>query len=143
MDAEILTIRDAYASELSLYGDTIAAYTARLEVWASANPSEFGKAKSLQFPAGTIGFRTGMPKLALALRKWTWKQALAAVQSFLPNFIRSIPEIDAEALIAQREEEPVQAALKKCGLKVVQDESFYVDPNIESVKSRQTAEVTA
>ena len=96
-----------------------------------ANPEEFGKARSIQFTAGAVGFRTGMPRLALLNRSWTWEKSLASMEQLLPGFIRHKPEIDAAALINQRGEEFLQLALPKCGLKVVQDQGFYLDPKLE------------
>lgn len=105
-----------------------------VQAWAEANPQEFENRKSLEFTHGTIGFRTGTPKLALLSRAWDWGKALAAVCHYLPNFIRSTPEIDKEAIIAQRDDQAIQLALPRCGLKVTQAESFYVEPNIEPVQ---------
>jgi phage host-nuclease inhibitor protein Gam len=83
-----------------------------------------------------IGFRTGTPKLALAKRGGNWNAALECVKAFLPAFIRNKPEIDKEALIAQRDDEPVKWALPQCGLKVTQGESFYIEPHLEQVAEK-------
>jgi phage host-nuclease inhibitor protein Gam len=106
-----------------------------VQAWAEAHPEAFGKTKSIALAAGTIGFRTGTPKLALLNRKFTWASALEAVMRLLPNFIRTSPEIDKEALIAQRDETTIQWALTECGLKIVQDESFYVKTNVEEAET--------
>ena len=87
-----------------------------------------------------VGFRTGTPKLALLNRQWTWEKVLAAVRQLLPNFIRETPTVDKEALIAQRDDQNLQYALPLCGMKIVQDESFYVEPKIEEVETREKTE---
>jgi phage host-nuclease inhibitor protein Gam len=130
MEAEILKIRERCAPEIEAIEAERKALTNSLCDWATAHPEEFAKnRKSIDFAAGTIGFRTGGPKLALLNRKWTWEKALTAVQSVLPNFIRNKPEIDKESIVAQSAD--LNPVLPLCGLAVVQDESFYVDPKID------------
>jgi phage host-nuclease inhibitor protein Gam len=140
MDATILAVREKYAESLSLCEDGVKLGMERMKLWALQNEREFGHAKSVQFAAGTIGFRTGMPEVALLNRQWTWKKALEAVEAFLPAFIRKKPEIDKEAIVAQREDAKVKAALPRVGLAVVQYETFYVDPKLETVQSRQVSD---
>jgi phage host-nuclease inhibitor protein Gam len=111
---------------------------AAIQQWAEAHPEEFAKRKSIEMTHGTVGFRTGTPKLALLNRKWNWQSALEAVMHLLPAFIRNSPEIDKEALIAQRADDAIAWALPRCGLKVTQDEGFFVDPKLEQVETRKT-----
>jgi phage host-nuclease inhibitor protein Gam len=139
MDKEIAAIRTRHEPALSQIADELKQKTAAVQEWAEANPAEFAKRKSIDFTSGTIGFRTGTPKLALLNRRWNWATALQAVQNWLPNFIRSVPEIDKEALLAQRDEQIIRETLPKVGLKVVQDESFYVEPNLTPLETRETA----
>jgi phage host-nuclease inhibitor protein Gam len=131
MDAEILGIKERFGASLAECEAARKIHAERLKLWALANPEEFGKARSIQFTAGAIGFRTGMPRLALLNRSWTWEKCLATVEQLLPGFIRQKPEIDAAALINQRGEEMLQLTLPKCGLKIVQDQGFYLDPKLE------------
>lgn len=138
MDQRIQAIRDDYADDLAHVADNLAVLIARAQAWAEANPDKFAKRKSLELTHGTVGFRTGTPKLALLNKKWNWKTALNAVCNLLPNFIRQVPEIDKEALIAQRDEESIRYALPRCGLKVTQDESFFVEPNLTPLDNRET-----
>lgn len=114
-----------------------------IESWALANPDLFAKKKSIEFTHGTIGFRLGTPKLALLSRKFTWESALEAVQHWLPNFIRNAPEIDKAALIAQRDEPVIQETLTKCGLKVTNVQSFFVDTKLDQVEAVEKSEVAA
>lgn len=138
-DAEIEAIRARYQPALSIGEKDLKERTAALCAWAEANPAEFGKAKSIKFVGGTLGFRTGTPKLALLNRSWNWEKVTAAVAGLLPNFIRNKPEVDKEAMLGQRDE--LGEYLVNVGLKVTQDEGFYVEPNITAVETRQVAEV--
>lgn len=128
MDEKILNLKQEYELELANLDAQIKVGTDNLEAWAIANPAEFGKAKSIEFLAGRIGFRTGTPKLALLSRAWNWERVTAAVQSLLPNFIRNKPEVDKEAIIAQRVE--LEEFLPSVGVKVTQGESFFVEPKL-------------
>jgi len=113
-----------------------------LRAWAEASPDQFPKGiKSLALAAGTLGFRTGTPKLALLSRAWNWEKVLTQAQRLIPAFIRSKPELDKEAILSQRDEEILQYAIKACGMKVVQDESFYIEPNLTDTDARQTETV--
>ncbi len=134
-----MRINEGYEFALAECAQALQVKTEALRAWAEANPDQFAKGrKSIEFLSGTLGFRTGTPKLALVSRAWTWVKALAAVQLLLPSFIRSVPEIDKEAIIAQREE--LAEFLPKCGLKVAQDESFFVEPKLTEVETRQVSQ---
>lgn len=126
-------------AKIAVYEKVIKGDTQHLADWASRNPSEFPKdRKSIEFASGIIGFRTGTPALALLNKKWSWAKVLTAVQEKLPNFIRSKPEVDKEAIISQREE--LDIFLPDIGVKVVQGETFYVEPALTKVPTRQTVE---
>lgn len=139
MEREIAAVRDKYAKSVAQCEEALTAKTESLRAWAEARPEEFPKdRKSIQFATGAIGFRTGTPALVLLSRKWTWAKALESVQRWLPNFIRNAPEIDKEALIAQRDDKIIQLALQNCGLKIHQAETFYVEPAITETEARKT-----
>lgn len=118
-----------------------------LQSFATENQAElFGKRKSLEMAHGVIGFRTGTPKLK-TLKGFTWASALQLAKKFLPfNYIRQTEEIAKDKLLADREREEVAVydtptgdprmvrmceAMAVCGIQVVQDETFYVEPKKE------------
>lgn len=138
-DLEILNVTEKHNPTLTFLEEDAQRHADALKAWAEANPSSFPKdKKSIDFAFGTIGFRMGNFKLALLSRAWNWDKCLQAVRSVLPNFIRNKPEIDKEALIAQRDEPVIEFALKQCGMKVAQDESFFVEPNLTAIENRRT-----
>ena len=102
---------------------------------------------------GTIGFRTGTPKLK-TLKGFTWASALQLVKRFLPSYVRQAEEIAKDKLLADRdiELEPLplhdlspaevsssagvrsmRSVLSECGIEVVQDETFYVEAKKEEL----------
>lgn len=102
-----------------------------LQAYAMENQAElFTRKKSLDMVHGTIGFRTGTPKLK-TLKGFTWASALQLVKEFLPGHIRATEEIAKDKLLADRDDEKVQANLARCGISVVQDESFFIEPKKE------------
>ncbi len=118
MDRTIAKVKADFEESLARVADEMKPLVAAAETWATSNPAEFGKAKSIRFLHGTVGFRTGTPKLKL-LSKWTWDKVLEAAMQYLPNFIRSKPELDKEAILGQRDE--LADLLPLIGVKVVQD----------------------
>lgn len=124
-------IREKYQERLSQLQSTQEAAFDTLQAFATENQAElFNKKKSLEMVHGTIGFRTGTPKLK-TLKGYTWASALQLVKEFLPGFIRSTEEIAKDKLLADREDEKVAANLGRCGILVAQDETFYVEPKKE------------
>jgi phage host-nuclease inhibitor protein Gam len=130
-EAYIKAIDDRIGPKLADRQSLIDEKTVLVQSWAESNPDEFAKRKSIELTHGTIGFRTGTPKLVLLSRAWNWAKALVAVQKHLPNFIRSAPEIDKEAIIAQRDE--LAEFLPTCGVKVAQGETFFLEPKIDDI----------
>lgn len=116
-----------------------------LQAWATENRAElFSKRKSLEMAQGMIGFRTGTPKLK-TLKGFTWASALELVKAFMPDrYIRRTEEIAKEILLADRDldavsitdggnlhDVPMSQAMSRCGIQVIQDETFFVEPKSE------------
>ena len=102
-----------------------------LQAFAVENKAElFVKKKSLDMAHGTIGFRTGTPKLK-TLKGFTWASVLQMVREFLPGYVRSSEEVAKDKLLADRDEDGMFEKMSKCGITVAQDETFYVEPKKE------------
>lgn len=102
-----------------------------LQAFAVENQAElFAKKKSLDMAHGTIGFRTGTPKLK-TLKGFTWASVLQMVREFLPGYVRTSEEVAKDKLLADRDEEGMSDKMAKCGITVAQDETFYVEPKKE------------
>lgn len=133
IELQCAKIREKYADKLSiLVAEKDKAFDT-LQSFATENQAElFTKKKSLEMAHGTIGFRTGTPKLK-TLKGFTWASALQLVKEFLPDFIRKTEEIAKDKMLADRESEGMIDKLSKCGITVVQDETFFVEPKKEDV----------
>ena len=141
-DEEVLGIKTKYEPGLAAYAESIKSHTETLRAWAEANPDAFPKdRKSVKMTSGTLGFRTGMPKLALLSRAFNWDRVLALVEQFWPGLIRLKKEVDKEGLIAMhsqaQDRATADAELRRCGVKVTQEESFFVEPDLTQFQQRQ------
>ena len=147
IELQCAKIREKYQDKLAALTTEKDAAFETLQSFAQENQAElFQKKKSLEMAHGTIGFRTGTPKLK-TLKGFTWASALQLAKKFLPNtYIRQTEEIAKDRLLADRDLEETEVydtptgdprevtmreAMAVCGIQVVQDETFYVEPKKE------------
>ena len=126
MELAITAIRDKNEAELTELKSMINEKVDDLQLFAETNPDLFEKVKSLDMVHGSIGFRTGTPKLKL-LRKLTLKDVLILIKKKLPNYIRVKVELSKDKLISDREKKEVNKHFDYCGIEVVQEETFFVE----------------
>jgi phage host-nuclease inhibitor protein Gam len=141
-NSEVSTVEQRYASQLGEIASGKKSIALRLQTWAEANPAEFEKRKSIETPCGKLGFRTGTPKLGLLNRKWTWEtvlQRMRSIRGFWGGYIRTKEEIDKDALLAAKAAGMLDdQALADSGMKVTQEEAFYVEPKMDEPEARTT-----
>ncbi|WP_302258323.1 host-nuclease inhibitor Gam family protein [uncultured Alistipes sp.] len=131
MDKEFVAIRERNAERLAELEQQKTESFEVMQVFATEQREVlFSKRRSLETTHGIIGFRTGTPKLKTR-RGFTWAAALELVREFLPSYIRISEEVAKDKLLADRENEQLQPLMQKCGIDVVQEESFYVEPKKE------------
>ena len=132
MDVAMTKIREKWQDELAKLAETKDNAFDILQAYALENRDElFTKKKSLDTTHGTIGFRTGTPKLK-TLKGFTWASVVNMLKEFLPGYVRTSEEANKEKLLADRESEEVVALFPKVGITVVQDETFFVEPKKET-----------
>lgn len=137
MDEYIQEVRERYQTDLTAIKEKLPPLMALAQDWAEANPSAFGQNKSIEMTHGTVGFRTGMPTVK-TLAGWTWAKVLVAVKSLrLVSYIRTYEEIDKDAIIADRKT-ILQETLRQMGLRIKQEESFFVDSKREPMEGTIT-----
>lgn len=126
MDEEFTKIRDKNADTLAAAEEEKATAFERVQVYATENPDLFTKKKSFDTTHGTIGFRTGTPKLKTK-KGFTWASVLEMLKLFGKDFVRTTEEVAKDKLLADRENEKTAAVMDKCGILVAQDETFYIE----------------
>jgi phage host-nuclease inhibitor protein Gam len=130
LELEINAARAKYEPQITAYCHEINDDFEACQRWAEANPSAFVPRKSLDLMHGVLGFRTGQPRLKL-LSGTTWNRVLELLAlNRLTDFIRQKQEPDKERILAERET-LTDELLKRIGVKVVQDETFYIEPKRE------------
>ena len=127
MDVAMTKIREKWQDELTKLADTKETSFDILQAFATEHRDElFSKRKSLETTHGIMGFRTGTPALK-TLKGFTWESVKNLLKEFLPDYVRTKEEADKEKLLADREKEEVAALFPKVGVKVTQDEAFFVE----------------
>lgn len=141
IELQCAKIREKYAGRLAELDAAKTVAFDTLQSFATENQAElFSKKKSLDMAHGVIGFRTGTPKLK-TLKGFTWASALQLVKEFLPGYVRKTEEVAKDKLLADRDtkvktgdgkaEVELTQEMARCGIQVVQDETFYVEPKKE------------
>ena len=141
-DDEVLAVNVKYEASLAEVDVAIKSQTDALRAWAECNPDAFPKdRKSLEMVSGKLGFRTGTPKLSLLSRAFNWERVLALVEQYWPGHVRTKKEVDKESLLSmysQAEHKPTaDEEFKRLGLKVTQEESFFIEPKLTELEARQ------
>lgn len=135
MDKRITVIREKHQDELANYELEKAEAFEVIQAYSVENKEVlFSKKKSIETTHGIIGFRTGTPKLK-PLRGFTWASITNLVKEFMPDYIRTKDEPMKDKLLADRDSDKVAEQLEKCGISVIQDEAFFVEPKKEEVSA--------
>lgn len=134
MDAEITRIRERYAEALDAEKAAREAAEAQIASWAELHKADFGERRSMALTHGTIGWRLGNPAVKLRARVRA-EQALEMVKARLPEFVRTVEELDKAALLnAYAGKAITDGDLEACGLRIAQTERFYLEPKTEEAK---------
>jgi len=132
IDVQMTAIREKYAPEISQLNETKDRNFDIMQAFALDNKDElFAKKKSIESVHGTLGFRTGTPKLK-TLKGFTWGAVTNLLKEFLPTYVRISEEPNKDRLLSDRGDEEVAALFPKVGIAVTQDETFYVEPKKEA-----------
>ena len=131
MDKQFVAIREKHADRLAELEQEKTEAFELMQVFATENREElFSKRKSMETTHGTLGFRTGQPKLKTK-KGFTWAAVLELLKKFGQDYIRTVEEPAKDKLLANREDEDCQQLMEDCGILVAQDETFYVEPKKE------------
>lgn len=132
LESKLTAVRQQYEGTIEQLGKRIEGNTGLLQSWAESNPEEFGDKKSLDLLHGRLGFRTGNPKLK-TLSGWTWDRVKETLIRNLTGHVRTKTEVDKEGLLAAfQRHELDDRDLREIGVKVVQDEAFFIETKTET-----------
>jgi phage host-nuclease inhibitor protein Gam len=133
-EREITSIRERYRAPLAELDRYLLLETTWAETWARQNPDAFTDKRSLACTHAVVGFRVSPPRVERASRKWTWTEIALKLSDIAwgKRYLRQPPhEVNKEALLADRSE-LAAVELRKVGIKIVQEERFYITPHAES-----------
>jgi phage host-nuclease inhibitor protein Gam len=132
IDVQVTAIRERYADEMNRLSAVKEANFEVLQAYATEHKDElFVKKKSVESIHGTMGFRTGTPKLK-TLKGFTWGAVTQLLKEFLPAYVRVSVEPAKDLLLINRDTEEVREVMPRVGITVVQDETFFVEPKKEN-----------
>lgn len=146
MELELTNIRKKYTTELAeLIEKNTEAYQ-KLQAYYEGKKEElFPRKKSIDTIHGKIGFQMGQPSVKPISKSYTWESIKTLVKEFLPEYLRTVEEVNKEALLADRDNtisvemnpelEHVEEELRpkvstlyaKCGIKIHQEERFFIE----------------
>lgn len=125
MDEQFTKIREKFADELSELKEQKEQAFDVVQTYCTENKEVlFSKKKSLDSTHGTVGFRTGTPKIT-TLKGFTWSAVETLLKKLRPEYIRTKEEPNKELLLADRDK--LKDELPDLGLKVAQEESFFIE----------------
>jgi len=140
MEARILEVRKEFETELAAFKLAAEAPFKQLELWARTHPEEFRDRKSVELVHGTIGYRTGMPRVTVKRGTDEEKLCEALAGRGCDRVVRTVRELDRDEIIRlARSENAVERHLAEhlaadFGLKVTQTERFFADAKEETVE---------
>lgn len=117
---ELNALEEKYRPQLNDLKTKLETAQTVIEEFVKANDSIFDGKKSTRFGVGTIGYRSGTPKLQL-LDGWDWDKVKPELDE---KYIRTVQEIDKTALLKDFKEEP--ETLEEVGLTITQEETFFI-----------------
>jgi phage host-nuclease inhibitor protein Gam len=140
IDTAIIAARKAHESELSDLSEAIKEKSNLVQAWADDNHGEFGNRKSIELAHGVIGYRMGTPKVK-TLAGFTFDRVLEKIAELhLVQWIRTKKEVDKEQILNDHARgEIAPGTLRDVGVKIVQDETFFIEPKLTETETRVTA----
>ena len=128
MEAELNKVRAKYAVDLEDLEEVKETHFKVVEQYAIEHREDlFKDKKKVEGMYGTIGFRTGSPKLKL-IEGFTWPYVTERCREFLPDYVKTTFDVAKSKLLADRAKTGMDELFEKVGVQVVQEESFYLDP---------------
>jgi phage host-nuclease inhibitor protein Gam len=131
-EAAVKAIDDRCQVELDQCNVQLTEWIGWLQTWSATFPEEFGASKSIESLHGRFGYRLCPPSLR-PLKPLTWAKVVDTLKRLEggEQFLRVKEEVDKQAILANREGLG-EIGLRKIGVKVAQDEEFFVDPKMDT-----------
>jgi len=128
LDKAILEVREQFGTKVEQITDLRAAKMALCEAYAMRNRDAIlhNGAKSSESVKATFGFRLGNPTLVLLNKKHTWKTVCSKLSELSLEDYLTVPDPKPDKDRIKADFDDSKLAL--LGLRIKQDESFWVQP---------------
>lgn len=135
LDAEIAEVTKRHQAAILAQDAAIARLEQSVYIYCAQNRAGlFPDKKSIETPLAVVGFRKGNPSVDRVSSKLTWKEIVQRLLGLAwgADYVRDgDPELDKERLLADAPKlQPEQLAV--VGIKIVQEERFYIEPKPET-----------
>jgi phage host-nuclease inhibitor protein Gam len=139
MDERITSIREQYEQIMAGANLCLEEKTELVRAWAEANPSEFkGQIRRVRPRHHRLAHRSADLKDSGRLDLGSRPRKTQSLPNLL-QYVRVKEEVNKQAIIADREGlTPEQ--LRAIGVRILQEESFYIDPKLSDLETKQQVE---
>ncbi len=130
-DKEIQAVHEKFKPDLEPLEDQRDLTAKLAEEYAAEHRGELlpKDSKSAESTQAFFGFRLGQPTMKTLSKKWNWEKITEALKSaYGDRFLRYKIEPDKEKLRSELND----AELAEVGLRVDQEDRFYIEPKTES-----------
>jgi phage host-nuclease inhibitor protein Gam len=132
MDEQLQSVRGQYEPQLAVQNEVLEQKMEQARAWSEANCQAFGAVRSIETLHGSVGWRTAGPALR-TLTGWTWDRVKETLKTMgASGYIRVKEEVNKQNLISDRESIGPEK-LREIGLRVVQEETFFVETKLTSL----------
>lgn len=139
LEERVRQVRAEYEERFAPLAATGEAILKDMAAWAAIHPERFKDRKSLELLHGTVGFRTGMPRVALERgRKEEDVVADMLEAGDAEAFLRRVVELDRQRIIGAwlgADSAAAEAMLGRFGVSVKQTERFFAEIKREEAAS--------
>jgi phage host-nuclease inhibitor protein Gam len=128
IEEEIQAIKEEFGSDINILQSKNQMLMSIIKGYCVTNRDsmfEEGKKSTLTI-YGTVGFRKDPPSMQTK-GKVKWEEIVPKLKELLPAYVRSVEEADKVKLLADRDKEDVNKHFPAIGIKVKQDEAFYIE----------------
>lgn len=127
MEEEITAIQLRYAPRLEVIQQQKTEAFETVQTYCNQHKdSLFTTGKSFDTTVAKVGFRTGNLSLK-PVSKMTWEKVLPLVKIAMPEYVRIVEDVAKDKILADRNKEAVALHLSGVGLRVVQEERFFIE----------------
>jgi phage host-nuclease inhibitor protein Gam len=125
-EEEMKQVKEKYKQKLDEVQEQMEEQVDQLQHYAESHYSQFKKHRSISSPYGAIGFRINPPKVQ-QMEGFDPEETLERLTEIKPEFVLVKKRLNKGEILKHRDEKQTLELLHRCGLDVVQDETFFIE----------------